>query len=158
MTDFIDPPQSPAAGTEPGGTPDRPVCSEAEIDAGRPLAIISYVLNFFHLPFFLVPLIMRGDRLSLYHAKQCLMLWLTVIVCATPFAIVAFVATILTLGLGLCVIIPVVAVLWIGGIVVNVIGIVNAMNGRCVPLPVLGGMAERWFAGIKVEPKAGGAA
>lgn len=154
MSDFIDVPASPSpAGS--AGNPERPVCTAAEIEAGKAFAIISYVLNFLHLPFFLIPLIMRSDRLSLYHAKQCLMLWLTVLVLSAPLALVAFIFTVVTLGAGACIVIPVALILWVGSIVINIMGIVNAVNGKCVPLPVIGVYAERWFAGIKVEGKPG---
>ena len=53
-----------------------PAADSKEVEDGKIFAILSYVLNFVGLPFFLVPLIMRNNAFSLYHAKQCLMWWI----------------------------------------------------------------------------------
>ncbi len=153
MTDFVDSTASPAPAGTPGN-PERPNCSTEEIAAGKPLAIISYALNFVHIPFFLVPLIMRSDRLSLYHAKQCLILWLAALCVMTVLGL----AVIATFGFGVCIVVPAYILLWVTGVVINIMGMVNAINGKCVPMPMIGELAERWFAGIKVEPKGGAAA
>jgi len=153
MSDIIDAPSTPPGSGPPD--PQRPVCTAEEIAAGKALAIVSYVCNFFHLPFFLVPLIMRGDRLSLYHAKQCLLLWLTVLVLSLPVGILAFIFTVATAGLGVCIVIPLSILIWIAGVIINIMGIVNAAAGRCEPLPVIGPFAERWFAGITVISRPG---
>jgi hypothetical protein len=150
MSDFID---SPSPLSTPASVPDRPVCTPEDVTAGKALAVLSYVFNFFHLPFFVVPLIMRSDRLSLYHAKQCLMLWLTVLVMGLPLALVALLFTAVTMGLGLCIVIPFYFALWVTGVVVNIMGIVHSANGVCSPLPIIGGLAERWFAGITVAAR-----
>lgn len=109
-----------------------------EVEAGRAFAILSYALSFIGLPFFLVPLIMRNNEFSLYHAKQCLMLWLAGIV----VSVVGGFLTLLCIG---------VLILLGGGIfllVLNIMGLISAINGEQKPLPVIGKYAEQWFAGI----------
>lgn len=152
MTDFVESTASPSPSGSPEN-PDRPNCTTAEIAAGKPLAIIGYALNFVHIPFFLVPLIMRSDRLSLYHAKQCLILWLAALGVVTVLGLLL----IATLGIGVCIVVPAYAALWVIGVVINIMGMVNAINGKCTPMPIIGEYAERWFAGVKVEPKGGAA-
>ncbi|MFT3684162.1 MAG: hypothetical protein QM783_04405 [Phycisphaerales bacterium] len=122
----------------------RPVCTPEEVSAGKVLSILSYVLNFIRIPFFLVPLIMRNDRFSLYHAKQCLGLWLAFL--ATGVVIWGF--TLITCGIGGIIGIPCFGLLIVGAIVLDIIGLVHAVNGECKPMPIVGGYSERWFKGI----------
>jgi uncharacterized membrane protein len=129
----------------------RPVCTPQEVSAGKVLAILSYVINFLRIPFFLVPLIMRNDRFSLYHAKQCLGLWLAFL--ATAVVIWSF--TLVTCGIGAIISLPCFGVLIIGAIVLDIIGLVHALNGECKPMPIVGGFSERWFKGIEVAKNGG---
>lgn len=154
MSDVIDSPPPPPPPPPTPDSPDRPVCTAAEIASGKAMAIIGYALNFVHIPFFLVPLIMRSDRLSLYHAKQCLILWLAALGVLTAMGLIV----IATVGLGVCVVVPAYAALWVAGVVINIMGMVNAINGKCTPMPIIGDYGERWFAGIKVEHKGGATA
>ena len=55
---------------------EAPAVDTKEMEEGKAFAILSYVLNFLGIPFWLVPLIMRNNSFSLYHAKQYLILWL----------------------------------------------------------------------------------
>lgn len=126
----------------------RPVCTPREVEAGKVLAVLSYVLNFLRIPFFFVPLVMRNDRFSLYHAKQCLGLWLMFICVAAGLAILTFV----TCGVGAVVTFPSFVALIVGAIVLDVIGLVHAAGGECKPIPIIGPAAERWFKGIQAPP------
>jgi uncharacterized membrane protein len=109
---------------------------DKEVEEGKVFAILSYVLNLVGLPFFLVPLIMRNNEFSLYHAKQCLLIWLAAIV-------IALVNVIPCLGqivyLAVCVFL----------LVLDIIGLVNATKAEAKPIPVIGKWAEDWFKGIK---------
>jgi uncharacterized membrane protein len=40
-------------------------------------------------------------------------------------------------------------VFWIGMLVLIILGIVNAAQNKMTPLPIIGNMFEKWFAGIK---------
>jgi len=109
-----------------------------EVADGKAFAVLSYVLSLIGLPFFLVPLIMRNNAFSLYHAKQCLMLWLVGIVGGILSAVLAVVCIGVVLGLLLAVF----------GLVLTIMGIINASNGVVKPLPVIGRWGEDWFKGI----------
>ena len=109
-----------------------------EVEEGKAFAVLSYVLSFLGLPFFLVPLIMRNNAFSLYHAKQCLMLWLVAIVgsaISVPLSVV-------------CIGVVVALVVGIFCLVVNIIGLIGAAKGEAKPLPLVGKYAEEWFKGL----------
>jgi uncharacterized membrane protein len=109
-----------------------------EIEEGRTFAILSYALGLIGLPFFLIPLIMRNNAFSLYHAKQCLILWLAGIVVSVAGGILTVV----------CIGIVVLLAGWIFMLVLDILGLVNAIKGEQKPLPVIGKWGEEWFKGI----------
>jgi uncharacterized membrane protein len=111
-----------------------------EVEEGRTFAILSYALGFIGVPFFLVPLIMRNNEFSLYHAKQCLMLGL----CGISVGIVGTILTpVFCIGV----------ILFFAGLVLilvlDILGLVNAVKGEQKPLPVIGKYADDWFKGLK---------
>jgi len=110
-----------------------------EIEAGKTFALLSYVLSLVGLPFFLVPLIMRDNAFSLYHAKQCMMIWLVAFVGATICG---------ALGLICCVGVVLALALVVFCVVLEIMGIINAAAGEMKPLPIIGGWGEEWFKGI----------
>lgn len=129
MNDTMQPPPNP---------PAQPVFSK-EVEEGRTFAILSYALGIISLPFFLVPLIMRNNEFSLYHSKQCLILGL----CCIAVGVVGTVLTpVFCIGI----------VLWIVGLifllVLDIMGLVNAVKGEQKPVPVIGKYAEDWFKGL----------
>ncbi len=132
------PPPIPTATRVPFPADSAPM-TEKEVAEGKAFAIISYVLNLLRVPFWLVPLIMRDNDFSLYHAKQCMLLWIAAMV-----ASVAAVPLIFICGIG----IPVIIGIAIATIVLDVIGLINASNGQAKPLPLIGVYAEKWFRGI----------
>ena len=111
-----------------------------EVEEGRTFAILSYALGFIGVPFFLVPLIMRNNEFSLYHAKQCLMLGLCGIA-------VGIVGTILTPVFCIGIILFIAGLVFI--LVLDIMGLVNAVKGEQNPLPVIGKYADDWFKGLK---------
>lgn len=124
----------------PQVTPVQPSASQpsSEIEAGKAFAILSYALSLIGIPFFLVPLIMRNNEFSLYHAKQCLLLWIA----AIAVAVVGGITTIICIGI---VLLPAGAIFVL---VLNIMGLINAINGQQKPLPLIGQYAEQWFKGI----------
>ena len=109
-----------------------------EVEEGKAFAILSYALNFLGLPFFVIPLIMRNNVFSLYHAKQCLLLWLAgvaVSVVAVPLAAIC-------IGV---ILIPAAIVFLL---VLNIMGLINACKAEQKPVPLIGKWAEAWFKGI----------
>lgn len=136
MTDGNIPPTDAAPAPS---APSAPSAAAQEIADGKAFAILSYAINFLSLPFWLVPLIMRNNEFSLYHAKQCLILWLAIVVSYT----VAVVSIFLCIGV---VLVPLVIV---ASLVYNILGLINAINGKMAPLPLIGSFGEQWFAGIR---------
>jgi uncharacterized membrane protein len=116
-----------------------PVLDGKEVEEGKAFAILSYALGFLGLPFFLVPLVMRNNAFSLYHSKQCLMIWLAGIAggMISGILVAVFCLGIIT-GFALGIFI----------LVVEIIGLINASKGEMKPLPLIGAYAEDWFKGI----------
>ncbi|HEX2838490.1 MAG TPA: DUF4870 domain-containing protein [Phycisphaerales bacterium] len=115
--------------------------SADEIAKGKLFALLSYACNFINVPFWVVPLFMRDNRFSLYHAKQCLTLFIFVV----PAAIVSAILIYACVGI---VLLP--AVL-ITNVVFMVIGMMNVSNQLTKPLPFIGKFGEKWFANIKIN-------
>ena len=107
-----------------------------EIEEGKTFAILSYVLNLIGLPFFIVPLIMRNNEFSLYHAKQCLVIWLVLAVLSL-INVLPCIGQIIWLAV------------WIFMIVLNIMGINNSTKNEMKPVPVIGKWGEEWFKGLK---------
>lgn len=124
---------APASAPAPAST--GPQMSMKELQDGKVFAILCYALSIICIPFWLLPIIMRNNAFSLYHSKQVLMLWL-VGVATGAVAWVPCAGWILAI------------VVFIGLLVLNVIGLLNAVGERCRPLPVVGKLADQWFAGI----------
>ena len=117
---------------------DVPAADAKEIEEGKVFAILSYVLGFLGIPFFLVPLIMRNNTFSLYHSKQCLIIWLAAMAGGMISGILTLVCIGIITGIALGVFL----------LVVNIMGLMNASNGEMKPLPLIGKYAEDWFKGI----------
>jgi uncharacterized membrane protein len=123
---------------EPAVEAETEVADAKEIEEGKVFAILSYVLGFLGIPFFLVPLIMRDNTFSLYHSKQCLMLWLVAMAGGMISGILTLVCIGVITGIALGIFI----------FVVDIIGLINAKNGVMKPLPLIGKYADDWFKGI----------
>jgi uncharacterized membrane protein len=124
---------SPQPSVTPPVAPDPKV-----VEDGKAFAILSYALGIIGLPFFLVPLIMRNNAYSLYHAKQCLLLWLAgMVVFAAGFALMF-----------VCIGLVLMPIAGVGLLVLDILGLVNAINGRQQPVPLVGKFADEWFKGI----------
>jgi uncharacterized membrane protein len=123
----------------PQGQPAAASTLPKEVEEGRTFAILSYALSLIALPFFLVPLIMRNNEFSLYHAKQCLLLWLAgivVSVAAAPLMLIC-VGVILVPAAGIFL------------LVLGIMGLINAIKGEQKPVPLVGKYADDWFKGLK---------
>lgn len=112
-----------------------------EVQRGKLFAVLSYGCNFIGLPFFIVPLVMRDNDFSLFHAKQTLM----IVIIGLIAAIIAFVLSFFCIGVLLF---PVIV---IANWVFLIIGLINVSNNQAKPLPVIGGLAESWFSGIRKQ-------
>jgi uncharacterized membrane protein len=75
----------------------------------------------------------------LYHAKQALTLY----ICAVAGALVCLPLFFVCIG------IPLMVAVQAAGLVLCILGIVNASGGQCKPLPVIGKFADMWFGKIQ---------
>ncbi|MFO7870904.1 MAG: DUF4870 domain-containing protein [Kiritimatiellia bacterium] len=132
--------QEKEAHGEEKSPPEAPASSvpAAEIEEGKMFAVLSYALSFVGLPFFIVPLIMRNNALALYHAKQCLLLWLA----GVAVGVVSVPLTLVCIG----VVLGPAAGIFI--LVLCIMGLINAAKGVMEPVPLIGKWAEDWFKGI----------
>lgn len=124
--------------TQVNQAPVAAVFDQKEIDEGKTFAILSYALGLVGLPFFLVPLIMRNNGFALYHAKQCLMLWIVGMVGGTVCGVL----------MAVCIGIILLPLFSIGMLVLDILGLVNAVKAEAKPLPVIGKYANDWFKSI----------
>lgn len=128
----------PAPPTQPGAVPGETTVSADEIEKGKVLAILGYIIWIIAL----VPLIQKDNRFSLYHAKQVL----TAFICLIPLFLLSFIPL---LG----------CFIWIAAMVCVlgciIMGIINCVNHRMAPLPVIGKFGEQWFKGIQVQAAPG---
>jgi uncharacterized membrane protein len=115
--------------------PVTPSVGAKEMEEGKTFAILSYVLSFVGLPFFVVPLITRNNAYSLYHAKQCLIIWLVAVVSAAV-NVIPCLGQIVWVAVAVCM------------LVFNIMGLMNAIKGEMKPLPLIGKFGEEWFKGL----------
>ncbi len=105
----------------------------------KTVAILAYIT----LIGFIVAIIMHGSnktKLGAYHLKQALGLVITGVGSWFLIMIIAFIPFV---NLLLIIISP---VIWIGILVLVIMGVINAANGEQKPLPLLGTLFEKWFA------------
>jgi uncharacterized membrane protein len=87
----------------------------------------------------LVPLLAAKDsKFAQYHARQGLTLFVVEIVLTVLYWIVGF-AAVFTGGFGF-ILFPLLGLVWLGTLVLSIIGIVNVINNEEKPLPVIGGI------------------
>lgn len=131
-------PEEPAPAEEVAAP--SPVVTQ-DMQEGKLFAILSYALSLIGLPFFLVPLIMRNNEFSLYHAKQCLILWLGGIAVSVVGGILS----------AICIGVVILLAGWIFLLVLNIIGLINSVKGLQKPLPLIGKWGEDWFKGLQKQ-------
>jgi len=86
---------------------------------------------------FLVPLLAAKDSpFAKYHANQGLVLFVVWI----AFAIVLGILNVVLWAVGLGFIGSILSLVYLGFLVLAVMGIINAAGGKCVPLPIIGGI------------------
>jgi len=104
------------------------------------------VLSYCTLIGFIIALVMHSSnpvktKLGAYHLRQALGLFIAGVVFAFTFMIIAFIPFV---NMILIVLAPAV---WIFVFVCLILGIVNAANAQHKPLPLIGPLFEKWFAG-----------
>jgi len=109
-----------------------PTGSSSDVDENKAIAAIGYLGILF-----LVPLLVKKDSpFAQYHAKQGMILFIADVI----LWFVAFIIGVATLGIGFYLS----WIIWLLIIVWTILGIVNALNGKMQPLPIIGKMAESW--------------
>lgn len=155
-------PQQPATGAAPAGQtssgptsgaqastaqasmpqdPGAEQLPQAEIDSGKVWAILGYIFPIICI----VPFIQKDNRFALFHAKQQLVL----IIVSVAISILVSVTTIIPFLP--CITGPLAMLTMLFFLIM---GLVNSINGRMQPLPVIGKFAIDWFKGLQATPKA----
>jgi uncharacterized membrane protein len=122
-----------AASSTPPPAPVPPAATAEDIEKNKAFAILSYLWILW-----IVPLLAAKDSpYAKYHANEGLVLFLAGIVLSVGFMVLAVPLAFLPFLL------PILAALtplvWLGTLVLMIIGILNAANGKMKPLPVIGG-------------------
>ena len=132
---------------DPGTPSTSDSAPQDDVQKGKLFATLCYACNFIQAPFWIVPLVMRDNAFSLYHAKQCLGQFLFVVAASI---IGVLLIPVVCIGIAVLIAVPV------GFITLNIIGLMNVSAGRMKPLPLIGRFSEKWFSGIgKQAPAAG---
>ena len=129
MTDTPMPPQSSA-----------PQPSQKETESGKTMAILSYIpVALVGLIVAIITISQKNNAFSLYHAKQALTLYICQLAATLIFLPLCF----------LCIGFPLIIATNICGLVLCVLGIMNASSAKCKPLPLVGQFADKWFGKIQ---------
>ena len=112
------------------GTPETLEVDPDDAEKNKVYGILAYFLFFFF-----VPLVAAKDSpFAKYHANQGLALFLTMVVSLTVLTILEFIPFVgFVFGL-------LHVLVYLGYLVLLVLGVVNAAAGKCVPLPIIGGI------------------
>lgn len=122
-------PASPAAGSVSPPSLPAPSSAEAEdIEKNRAFAIIAYLWILFIVGLIAAP----NSKFAKYHANQGLVLFLASIIASVGCVVIGFIPLV---NMILMLAVP---LLWLGGLVLMILGIVNAAGGHCKPLPMIG--------------------
>jgi uncharacterized membrane protein len=116
---------SSSAAPPPSAPASAPVSASDDIDKNRAFAIISYLWILFIVGLIAAP----NSKFAKYHANQGLVLFLAELVFGAACIVLMFIPILghLTIVAG-----------WVAGIVLAVLGIINAASGQCKPLPLIG--------------------
>lgn len=95
-----------------------------DVDKNKGMAIIAYFV------FFIPLLVAKDSKFAMYHANQGLLLFLTVIAVNIIGGVIPFLGWFVILPLGM-----------VFSIVLWLMGIINAAQGKMKPLPLIGGIS-----------------
>jgi uncharacterized membrane protein len=131
---MADPTPAPAPTPQPAPQPptDTGGMSQKEIDDGKVMALLSYLIWIVAI----VNIAVKNNSFAIYHGKQATTLLIFSL-------IVGVIGCIPFLGWAIL------GLWWIFAIVCVVMGVINAANGVCKPLPLIGTFGENWFKGIQ---------
>ena len=117
------------------GTPETLEVDADDAEKNKVMGILAYLGILC-----LVPILAAKDSpFAKYHANQGLVLFIIWIVLAVALNIIDYVlVTILPGGMGF--IVSILSLAYLGLLILAILGIINAAAGKCVPLPVIGGI------------------
>lgn len=123
-------PPLPGAGAPPTppSPPTLPSAEAEDIEKNRAFAIIAYLWILFVVGLIAAP----NSKFAKYHGNQGLVLFLASIIASVGCMVIGFVPFV---NMVLVLIVP---LLWVGWLVLTILGIVNAAGGQCKPLPMIG--------------------
>jgi len=130
-------PPVPGAGyTVPPNVPALPSAEAEDIEKNRAFAILAYLGILFLVPLLAAP----QSRFAKYHANQGMVLFLASLVLLVGSWVLTFgLALIPFIGVFFAGIMGLVGMaLFVGYVVLVILGIVNAAGGQCKPLPMIG--------------------
>jgi len=115
--------------TEQNTGSTRPMPTAEEIEKGKIMAILGYLVCF------IIPILAaRDNKFAMYHQEQIFALLISVIVSY----VVAFILSFVVIGVFLF------PIIGIGALVLTILGIVNAAGGKVTPLPLIGKFGEKF--------------
>lgn len=130
--------------------PKFPEATEEQIKDGKSIAWLAYLGILF-----LIPLLAHKDNpFSKYHARQGMVLFFVEIILGILWGILAAIAAAIAVatygGGAVCVFLVwiVMVLLWLGVMVLAIIGIIQSVSGKFWKMPIFGGIAESWFKGM----------
>lgn len=112
----------------PPNPPALPSAEAEDIEKNRAFAILSYFWILFVVGLIAAP----NSKFAKYHGNQGLVLFLASIIASVGCMVIGFVPLV---NMILVVAMP---LLWLGWLVLMILGIVNAAGGQCKPLPLIG--------------------
>jgi uncharacterized membrane protein len=129
LSDFAPPPRNapPPIAPAPASAGDP---TRADIDQNKVFAILAYLGILFLVPLLAAP----NSPFARYHTNQGIVLFITSLIVGPVSWILGFPLAFFTFGIGLA--LP--FALGVGLLVLLILGIINAANGQCKPLPLIG--------------------
>jgi len=117
------------------GTPEALEVSAEDAEKNKIFGILAYVWILF-----IVPLLAAKDSpFARYHANQGLVLFVGWLALAVAITIVNVILSMILPG-GLLFVVTILGLVDLVPFVLMVMGIINAANGKCLPLPIIGGI------------------
>ncbi len=120
--------------------PNQPLNDQQDAEKGKTIGILAYCT----LIGWIVAIVMHQNdktKFGAFHLRQALGIWIAYLCCFIVIMITAPFLLFLSVFL-----LPVVG---ITTLIFVILGLVNAINGKMKPTPLIGGLAEKILAGIK---------
>ena len=122
------PPVPIAANVAPPKPPAAPGSDAEDIEKNRAFAIIAYLWILFIVGLIAAP----NSKFAKFHGNQGLVLFLASIIASVGSMVIGFIPFV---DMTLVLVMP---LLWVGWLVLTILGIINAAGGQCKPLPLIG--------------------